>query len=479
MTYASDLRHKVLLLLLAIALGCCQRHTPRLDDEPDEPETKEISIAINLPNSVALRGGDIDPMTSLESLRLVFYDNSTSPSVQEVRTIAITDPESLQRITTPLPPRDYRLVAIASPSPAIVRITQKGAPLSLLSTGQRWSTADFMTKAGSQEDKCQFVAMINEQGAVEVPATSFTEAQDPIAVSIEPTLARVYVFGDPELRGGGTKGSASPSYTIVGTQVETFPMRQMAKRSNGVMEAYGDRSPRASRYAKTPLWSQWTSQIPEDSSPWIQHRKETADFFKHAEIWCPIKPDKARASQDLTEAYLYIKEATLPEYAFAQGTTPCLVVRYPYIPQGITGLGAQEGFVKYRGQLYKESQVKEMIAGRAAMPQGLKQAIEQHKITAESFDQPFDKGELQFYKEAYSYYTIYIRHFEDAGASYGRYGLVRGNEYSIKIATILDLGLPTPPRLTNNHLPIAEHRAARAGVIIAELVERNTQETEL
>ncbi len=134
MRYDTIKPHRTLTLLLLglLSIGCCQRHTPRLDDEPDEPESKEISIVINLPNSVALRGGNIDPMTSLESLRLVFYDNGASPAVQEVRTIAITDPESLQRITTQLPPRDYLLVAIANPSPAIARITQKGAPLSLL-----------------------------------------------------------------------------------------------------------------------------------------------------------------------------------------------------------------------------------------------------------------------------------------------------------------------------------------------------------
>lgn len=469
---------KMLLPLSVALLYGCERHTPRLDPEPRQAN-KDLHLTVNLPNEVALRSGQIDPMTTVRQLRLVFYDKGASPSVQEVRDIAISSPDQLIGLSIQIPESDYQLVAIANPSPMMNSITQKGAPLNLVRTGQKWTTKDFMQTEPSDKNKCLAVSMLNEQGVVDVPLSSFGKAQSPIQVNIEPALARLYVFGTPTLR-DGEQGRATPGYTIVGTQVETSPMRMMAKLSTGEMEVAGDNSPRTTRYAMSPLWSQWGETIPEQSSKSIQHRTSIPAFLR-SNIWLLMQSDKTHAHQDLTETLLYAKEATLPAHAFTQGTTPCVIVRYPYVPRSIAPLEANEGFIRHRGKLYKEGTVRSILSGTSVAPDELAQALETHGITLASLEQPFDKGDLQFYKDAYSYYVIYIRHFAEAteSSSYGRYGLVRGNEYSVKITSILDTGLATPPMLQDNHRPISEYRPSQAGVIVAEVTPREEQEVEL
>lgn len=451
---------------------------PRLDPDP-EPQGQELHLSINLPNEVALRSESLDPMKVIERLRLVFYDKGQSPCAQEVREIPISDIDQLDGLTVQLPISDYQLVAIANPSSAMRGITRKGSPLSLILDGQEWRSKDFMQVERSNGDKCSAISMLNEQGLIDIPSSSFEQPQSHIQVNIEPSLARLYVFGEPELI-GGEKGHATPSYTIAGTQVKTFPMRNMAKHSTGEMEQAGDKSSRTTRYATSPLWSQWSNGIPEKTDNFIQHRSGLSAALKK-DIWGPVRKDKAHASQDLTEASLYIKEATLPENTFTQGTTPCVIIRYPYIPQSIAPLEAGEGFVKHQGRLYKENDIRSMLAGTLETPANLAQALKDHNIQTGSLNQPFDKGDLQFYKDAYSYYVIYIRHFSDreSNSTYGRYGLVRGNEYSIKITSILDTGLALPPSLSNNHQPISEYQSSKTRIIVADIIQREIQETQL
>lgn len=469
---------RALLFVSVYLLYGCERHIPRLDPEPGQPD-KELRLSVKLPNDVILRSAQIDPMTAVRQLRLVFYDKGAAPSVQEVRDVAISSPDELTGLSTMIPEGDYLLVAIANPSAEMNRITQKGSPLSLIRTGQKWSSRDFMQTEASDKNKCLAVSMLNDQGVVEVPLSSFGKAQNPIQVVIEPALARLYVFGTPTLR-EGEMGSALPGYTLVGTQVETYPMRMMAKLSTGEMEVAGDNSTRSTRYAISPLWSQWSEGVPAQSSQSIQHRSDLSAFLR-SNIWILMQSDKTRARQDLTETSLYTKEATLPAHAFTQGTTPCVIVRYPYVPKSIAPLEPNEGFLRHRGTLYKERDIRAMLSRSSETPAELAQAFESHGITLASLDQPFDKGDLQFYKDAYSYYIIYIRHFAETtgGSSYGRYGLVRGNEYSVKITSILDAGRATPPTLKDNHQPISEYSSFQSGIIVAEITSREDQDVEL
>lgn len=74
-----------------------------------------------------------------------------------------------------------------------------------------------------------------------------------------------------------------------------------------------------------------------------------------------------------------------------------------------------------------------------AVKQALKNS-EQNKALSEC-KAPFTINQIQFYYHSYNYYLLPIRHLGQTEApnwdSFGRYGAVRNNQYSIHINTIL------------------------------------------
>lgn len=116
---------------------------------------------------------------------------------------------------------------------------------------------------------------------------------------------------------------------------------------------------------------------------------------------------------------------------------------------------------------------------RSKDPQ-LMEAIRLNNINESSFSnsQGFDKGGIKFYYQGYSYYSVFIKHFGDPNKRYGFYGLVRGNEYHIRLLKINDPGSPTPLVYTNNMNPISEEQSSALKLQVSTLNVRN-QDVEL
>ena len=138
------------------------------------------------------------------------------------------------------------------------------------------------------------------------------------------------------------------------------------------------------------------------------------------------------------------------------------------------GLAPDEGWIRYKGGAMKESVfaalVQEVLKNvdaynnpvdgmpssfLEALKQGLKDPEKKGLLTARSA--AFTINGIQFYHHSYNYYFLPIRHFGQTEAplwnSFGRYGVVRNNEYAIHLNTILGYGSNLfPDKLTSERI---------------------------
>lgn len=450
-------------LALAMGMGIltlvgysCQRETTELIIDAPQPGVAEAYLKLNVSgiNDVVLRSSSIDPLRALSSLRLVFYSATEDPKVVSIKTIEVSEATNLSALQVKLKPQDYKLVAIANPTEELKKLTTQGAPLSRLTSPSSLPPGGFR----SPSEGSLSIAMINDQGPISVSQSSFftSESQgETLSIKLEPILARVLVFGEPQLS-EGVKGQATPGFLVAGTQRETYIMRVPNRLSTGEDERPGDNSARTTRYAKSPVWDRWIAQAPTTTD---QVRYFSYEVLKSSP-WNEILASREAFDQPskITIPYLYAPEATLPASAYLEATTPYVIIRYPFIPRGLE-LSAQEGWVSYRGVAYRESEVKRMIREKRIAPQELAQAIASAQITEASFGEGFDREGIRFYHEGYNYYIAHIKHFADA-TDYGHYGIVRGNEYRIRLVSIQGAGLPTPPDMSRALSPITNDKTS-------------------
>lgn len=428
-----------------------------------------LRLSVNRPNDVTLRSLTQDPMNEINTLLLLFY-NAETQTLQNIKELNISSPDQLNNIVVKLEAKDYKLVALANPTTKLRELINIGSPLSNLNTGQSLVADDLI---GSNPIS---IVMGNHQGAVDVTRTHFSNdnraLSSALTIQLEPSLARVLVYGTPSLRAGEV-GEAPAKYLVTNIQKQTYVLRQLNKLSSGENELAGDNSNRDQRYAKSPYWDTWLQNAPRTSDQIgaFPSERSSADDMNNL-----VRGTADDFNAELkTNTRLYVKESVLPENSYLQALTPCVVIAYPYIPQGLS-LTANEGFISYQGRYYKESTIKEMIRSndRTQAPE-LMEAIQQNRITQESFNekQGFDKGGVKFFYKGYSYYSVFIKHFGNRENRYGFYGLVRSNEYHIRLMKINDPGSPTPLVYTNNMNPISEDQNSALKIQINTLSKRS------
>ena len=203
-----------------------------------------------------------------------------------------------------------------------------------------------------------------------------------------------------------------------------------------------------------------------------------------------VSVGKDRNSTDLSNKRLYIKETTCPPNHFLVSLIPHIVVRAKVVPKSLKDqLGTEEGWIRYKGGAMRESAfaslVQEVLKNidaydkpvngmpsgfLEALKQGLKDSKKKGLITARKAS--FTINEIQFYHQSYNYYLLPIRHFGQTEAplwnSFGRYGVVRNNEYAIHLNTILGFGSNLfPDKLTTDR--IAEKSSLSFTLTVKEL----------
>lgn len=469
---------KALGLCLASLLfaGCTAEDSEPLVTIDSVNETDALTLRIEAPNDIVLRAASstIDPLTEVRLLRLVFYRSVDEIyRVAYIREVTIGDNTDLSNMHVKLPRGDYQLVAIANPTPILIELTMVNRALTELTEASP-QTASHLRLVSASTPKL-LIPMLNAQGAIDIPSSAFDSSDPATSIQLEPTLARVLVFGTPEVH-RGNQGTAPLRYTTTNLTSHMSYLRMLNRLEEGVQETLNDGSNRKSRYASCDLWSSWESQTPT-STRGVAHMTES--LYKKQEYWSEVQPTPEAFSTHLSSPALYCKEGVLPPKAYLQGLVPTVVVAFPYIPEGLT-LSDEEGWIEYRGRVYSESRVRTMIQTKKYDTPEFEAAIKRANITNASFSEGFSKENINFYHKGVNYYGVPIRHFASATAptAYGRYGVVRGNEYRIKLVRVTQMGTPTPMVYTDNLNPIDENEALTHSLVVVP-IERREQDAEL
>ncbi len=459
--------------------SCTKKLEPTNPIRKKEQKAQFLTLKLQRANAVTLRAKTMtdDPMTQIEKLRFVFY-KGTSGSETVVQLIDRAYSESMKDgFDIKLIPDDYKLLVLANPSEWLITNTRLGSPMNKMSEAQELSTNKIYHFENGGLDLT--IPMANEQGMISIQRSQFHEnsssasSLSPVEIKLETMLARVLVFGTPQIKGIKPSGQQA-SYLINNLAKSVAPLRPLAKLLSEVQEQEGDNSQKIERYALSSIWSKWASNTPTNTDLIVSYSEEN---YQNQGYWQSIKASKEAYKPLLDKsALLYAKETTLPPTAYLQGMTPCVIIKYPYAPEGLR-LNGQEGWLSYQGAYYTESEAKELLAPSNSSQSPLKTALQNASITADDFNKGFQKEGINFYYQAYNYYTVYIRHFGEAKEkeAYGRYGIVRGNEYCIEIQSIERAGQPIPPTFSGNIQAIPELERSAIKVSVNELTARNQE----
>ena len=298
-------------------------------------------------------------------------------------------------------------------------------------------------------------------------------------LEVEPMLARVFAYGMPQV--------ANSEVLLLDEEIgfRTIYFSQgfdLIRRT----KLEGEEQPLAKDYAYSPGYEALRDQAPGSM---------TAEFIGKYRVapnpvlfYAPVGKD--RSSADLFDKKLYVKETTCPPNHFLVSLIPHIVVRAKVVPKSLKDqLGTEEGWIRYKGGAMRESTftslVQEVLKNidaydkpvngmpsgfLEALKQGLKDSKKKGLITVRKAS--FTINEIQFYHQSYNYYLLPIRHFGQTEAplwnSFGRYGVVRNNEYAIHLNTILGFGSNLfPDKLTTDR--IAEKSSLSFTLTVKEL----------
>lgn len=430
-------------------------------------ELAYLQIQLSRPNEAVLRSLSIeDPMSRIETISLLFYDTSTN-TLESVKELSISSPQQLQNIIVRLIPKDYKLVAVANATAQIKRFITAGSPISNLRDPQPLNTSVLY------DAQRHLIPMSNAQGEISVSRDMFqgertSEPSKLVSLKLEPMLARVLVYGEPEIR-MGHRGSSTAKYQINNILKKTTLLRLFNKLSTGSEEVAGDKSPREQRYAKSYPWDTWVQNPSFDEIGAHPIDGSWADNMNAV-----IRSGEGDFNEsELRNIHLYAKETAIPKQAFLKGLTPYVLIAFPYIPDGLA-LSEGEGWLSYRGRLFREQEVKRLLVSDVDEHQDLKEAMRNNKISEASFDKGFDVDGIKFYYKGYNYYSVFIKHFGDASAEgYGKYGIVRGNEYHIRLREIAGAGSPIPLNYQNNAEEIVEQEHNSLNISVEARIRRS------
>lgn len=331
-------KRKTIVGLVAMMLVGCSQGVRNLEIKPSVlEETTILPLSIRASNEVVLRSdtGE-DPLQKVHAILLAFYSvEDGAEKLLRTEEFRISNPSELTELNAKVPKGDYKLVVIANPTEAIRGRVKTGALLSRLTEPDYFGAADLSRQIDAST---LAISMFNEQGPVRIAETDFADTPSGItkrrAITLEPSLARVFVYGTPTLK-GGSLGSEPARYTINNIALNVALLRPLNLLSTQVQEQIDDKSDRSTRYAAGRLWSLWSSVDPSNIT------KEVASHVTES-----YRSARWQTMQSSVEAYhaerknlaMYAKETAIPSRAYLQGVAPCVVVAYPYVPEGLLSL---------------------------------------------------------------------------------------------------------------------------------------------
>lgn len=466
---------------MGVLLLACHTSSPNKGKTTtSSADSAYISFSLDCPQGV-LRDGSEDPIHQVRCLSLYIFDGNSPES----NLIGIKKVEGNPASSTPI-----KLVRKECYILSFVNLTEmlekKLQGYTQLKDFREAIKGDISYLADVEGSRIHSIVMSPVSSApCHVAEDQFSETieglgeKTPCKLEVEPMLARVFAYGMPQV--------ANSEVLLLDEEIgfRTIYFSQgfdLIRRT----KLEGEEQPLAKDYAYSPGYEALRDQAPGSM---------TAEFIGKYRVapnpvlfYAPVGKD--RSSADLFDKKLYVKEATCPPNHYLVSLIPHIVVRAKVVPKSLKDqLGTEEGWIRYKGGAMRESAfaslVQEVLKNidaydkpvngmpsgfLEALKQGLKDSKKKGLITARKAS--FTINEIQFYHQSYNYYLLPIRHFGQTEAplwnSFGRYGVVRNNEYAIHLKTILGFGSNLfPDKLTADR--IAEKSSLSFTLTVKEL----------
>lgn len=468
-------------LFMGVLLSACHTSSPNKGGTtPSGVDSAYLSFSLDCPQGV-LRDGSEDPIHQVRCLSLYIFDGDKPES----KLFGIKKLEGNMASPTPI-----KLVRKECYILSFVNVTEmlekKLQGYTQLKDFRDAIKGDISYLADVDGSRIHSIAMSPVSSApCHVAEDQFSETieglvgKTPCKLEVEPMLARVFAYGTPRV--------ANSEVLLLDEEIgfrtiyfsQEFDLIRRTKLE-------GEEQPLAKDYAYSPGYEALRDQVASSL---------TAEFIGKYRVapnpvlfYAPV--GKERNSADLSDKKLYVKETTCPPNHFLISLIPHIVVRAKVVPKSLKDqLGTEEGWIRYKGGAMRESAfaslVQEVLKNidaydkpvngmpsgfLEALKQGLKDPEKKGLLTARSA--AFTINEIQFYHQSYNYYLLPIRHFGQTEAplwnSFGRYGVVRNNEYAIHLKTILGFGSNLfPDKLTTDR--IAEKSSLSFTLTVKEL----------
>lgn len=445
---------KLKTLLLGCSLACigfsCSNHPVLTNADDVEQPLDSGYITLDLRSNLHLsrKGGTHDPLRSVRRVTFLFFHETDSKLLLS-RTV---EPTSDLSFDLKIPKQNYRLAVLVNSGTSYAAII----PEILLPTTAIQATSQTLLESfaayetGNITSESEHsVTMANDQGLIKLLSTQIVDKKSQLSeasrlsVNVEPCLARVLVVGKPTISGGEYTGDVS-CYVIDVVPQRIYPLRHLAKLSSGTNEAYGDNSPLADRYASS--WAEESIAAGVAYNNVYGYVK--ADMFDNPVA--AAKMQEKKTDFNLNQAAIYTKESTVNPKNYFTAYVPRVVLRAKYVPHGIPGVKPDEGWIEFQGRKMSLEQFKKYVDNPVSAGMALADSIKKAKAdNSLVYTGGFVSYGIQFYYKSQNYYAIPIRHFDDEKApnkdSYGRFGLVRNNEYVLSVKSITGAGSPIVP----------------------------------
>ena len=461
----------LVLCISVLLLGACRKSPQEVN-----PVATEGNLTIQLNClGVDLRAGENDPMSAVEKLDLYFFSSESEPAERTLvahRTFGKAEVATNAPLSMSLPVSSYYLVAVLNGTPNIQNTFGQGVSWSKLFE-PTYRLADLYTRSG---DKVTSVVWSNDQGPIQIDKSAFDKGAPSVPVTLTRAIARVKLFGEPkvpqymslDLTNGGT-------FKIGCRSLQSFLMRELAPligSPESVMEKPGDGSKFATRYAYSPGYQEIATSEPSNQKALL----DTYRLRNNNRTICNLESlklvPKTVDECDLAYDGYYSLETTVDPDHTTYYFLPSMLIGYKLYPASLDALGdfkADEGWVSFNGRYYRgrdfntylkdiyqrnktTGKSKPVVTVPAGYPKALQDVCEEYVATqgdkmliTTSEHQgelvPIDYKGLRYYLRSYNYYYLPVQH-APTQEGYGRYGIVRNNEYRIEINSISDFGTP-------------------------------------
>ena len=461
----------LVLCISVLLLGACRKSPQEVN-----PVATEGNLTIQLNClGVDLRAGENDPMSAVEKLDLYFFSSESEPAERTLvahRTFGKAEVATNAPLSMSLPVSSYYLVAVLNGTPNIQNTFGQGVSWSKLFE-PTYRLADLYTRSG---DKVTSVVWSNDQGPIQIDKSAFDKGASSVQVTLTRAIARVKLFGEPkvpqymslDLTNGGT-------FKIGCRSLQSFLMRELAPligSPESVMEKPGDGSKFATRYAYSPGYQEIATSEPSNQKALL----DTYRLHNNNRTICNLESlklvPKTVDECDLAYDGYYSLETTVDPDHTTYYFLPSMLIGYKLYPASLDALGdfkADEGWVSFNGRYYRgrdfntylkaiyqrnktTGKPKPVVTVPTDYPKALQDVCEEYVATqgdkmlittAEHQGElvPIDYKGLRYYLRSYNYYYLPVQH-APTQEGYGRYGIVRNNEYRIEINSISDFGTP-------------------------------------